>query len=117
MSVPFNIRHKDFRACVLLRNACATWILKRGGLDSSGQRLISLNRKTKRRAFFWRKNIFSKSSDFKKICFFRLFSQDRTGELGSNLVFVKIIFQISQINQLNSDFLKIFEIFELFANM
>ena len=52
-----NIRHKDFRWFVqsdFVCNAHATppWILKRGGLESSGRILISSNGKTKRIAFF-----------------------------------------------------------------
>ena len=45
------------------------WILKLGGLEGSGQRLISIIGKTKRMAFIVEQNkkIFSKFSDFLKI--------------------------------------------------
>ena len=49
-----NIRHNDFRAPSVRRNAQGTpppWILKRGGLESCGQRLISSIGKTKIIAF------------------------------------------------------------------
>ena len=40
------------------RSCYHSWILKRGGLDTSGRRLISAIGKTKRIAFFWtKKNI------------------------------------------------------------
>ena len=47
------------------------WILKRGGLETSGPRLISLNGKTTTMAFFWGKLIFFKKSDLltKKVFF------------------------------------------------
>ena len=67
------------------RSGYPPWILKRGGLESSGRRLISSIGKTKRIAFFyfffWRKNIFSKFSDFLKksdfFGFFEIFSDFR----------------------------------------
>ena len=45
---------QGFPSSVLLRHAQTTapWILKRGGLERSGRRLISLNGKTKRIDFY-----------------------------------------------------------------
>ena len=44
-----NIRHKDFRTpSVCDAQGTPRWILKRGGLESSGRRLISSISKTKR---------------------------------------------------------------------
>ena len=44
----------SIRLFVLLHDTQTTppWILKRGGLKSSGQRLISINSKTRRKAFY-----------------------------------------------------------------
>ena len=55
-----NIRHDNFRPFVVLCPSCvkirpSPLILKRGGLESSGQRIISLNRKTARKRFFMHK--------------------------------------------------------------
>ena len=73
------MRHKNFRPpSVLLRPSRSDhspWILKRGGLDSSGRRLISSIGKTKRIAIFSAKFFSSlKFSDFlkKKIISFDL---------------------------------------------
>ena len=49
------IRHKDFRPSCFVRLSWSEdppWILKRGGPESSGWRLISLNLKTKRKLLF-----------------------------------------------------------------
>ena len=60
------IRHKDFRLpsvlCLPWRSCYPPWILKRGGLESSGQRIISSMGKTKRTAFF---SFFGKKKIFK----------------------------------------------------
>ena len=51
-----NIRHNDFRPPSFRppsRSRYPPWILKRGGLESSGRRLISLTSKTKRIAYFF----------------------------------------------------------------
>ena len=53
------IRHKDFRLsfvlCPLSRSGYPPWILKRGGLENSGRRLISSNGKTKIKPSYIRK--------------------------------------------------------------
>ena len=63
------IRHKDFSPFFLLRNDQGTlpWILKRGGMETSGQRLISSISKTKRITFFFaKKKYFSNFQSFEK---------------------------------------------------
>ena len=47
------IRLKDFRLFVRHAQGTPPWILKRGGLESSGRRLISSNGKTKLIVFFY----------------------------------------------------------------
>ena len=64
------------------------WILKRGGLESSDQRLISSIVKTKGirkkfKFFFWKKNVIFQ--DFSRFC---LSALGWTGELWSNRVFL-----------------------------
>ena len=64
-----NIRHKDFRSSRLRpwRSDHPPWILKRGGLESSGQRLISSIGKTKIIAFFFGPFFFNFSGFRKKL--------------------------------------------------
>ena len=66
-----NIRHDDFRASVRVsRSGYPPWILKRGGLESSGRIPSSLYWKTKRIAFiyfFRRKKIFFKKNKKKML--------------------------------------------------
>ena len=56
LDVLSTIRHKYFRPSVLLRLFVTLrglpWILKQGGQEDSGQRLISLNGKTKKTQFY-----------------------------------------------------------------
>ena len=75
------IRHKDFCLPPLYFGLCSTqgtpWNLKRGGLKSSGQRLISSIDKTKR-IFFFESNIFKLLAFLKKKnfgWFFEVFSR------------------------------------------
>ena len=69
------IRHKYF---LLLRLSCSEyppWILKLGGLEISGQRLISRLSKLREWPFFWRKKkeTFSNLDFLKKVFFYRFF--------------------------------------------
>ena len=63
---PSYIRKEKYRpattpAAPMSRSGYPPWILKRGGVESSGRRLISSIGKTKRIAFFFcKKKIFSK---------------------------------------------------------
>ena len=66
----FKIRHEDFRPLSLVLRSFvrnAPWILKRGELESSGQRLISSFGKAKGIAFFF---FFEKKKIFKIFIFF-----------------------------------------------
>ena len=58
---------------------CGLWIMKLGGLQTSVQRLISFNSKTKRVAFFWPNLILNGQDVFyvkKKVWFFLSFKKN-----------------------------------------
>ena len=100
------------RSTVLLllcmsRSGDPPWILKRGGLESSGRRLISLIGKTKRIAFFFfsakKKNLFKKISIFlKKKFFFNLFLKIYFAEEKNPILLVLPIKEISLQPELSS---------------
>ena len=114
------IRHKDFRPSPsgLLYNAQTT-PLKRGGLNSSGRRLISSIGKTKGIAFFSAKKIFSKHLDsWGKKCFFQIdpdfIPQDWAG-LESSGQIAQSFFAKKHFQNFRIFFLKLF--FEIFGNL
>ena len=85
------IRHKDFRPSPSVRNTQRTpppCILKRGELESSGQRLISSIGKTKRIAYF----LLAKKAFFKNFTIFFLLFFLRIGLAWTPLVRNKIFF-------------------------